>query len=71
MKHIDINSLKHFGVCLALVLLLGWNGAYFAAGASFTKEWCDLKYTGHWCWTDLAFDLIGILTGIILIICWY
>ena len=66
MKHFDMNSFKQFGVCFALSFLLGWNGAYFAAGMSLTEEWCDLKYTGHWCWTDIIIGLLGIITGITL-----
>lgn len=72
MKHVDINSLKHFLVTFALSFALGTFGAGVATGASITKEFCDNKYKlpweksdGHWCWLDLAFDAAGIITGVI------
>ena len=60
--HIDKNSIKHFSVCFILSLV-GAYGASVALGASLTKEWYDKKSYGHWCWFDLAFDLLGIVAG--------
>ena len=62
MKHIDKNSLKHFGVCLILSLL-GTHGVAAAIGASLTKEWYDKQSYGHWCWVDLFFDTLGCVVG--------
>lgn len=58
MKHIDKNSLKHFGVCF-VISLLGLYGVAFASGASICKEWRDKASYGHWCWWDLLFDALG------------
>lgn len=62
MKHVDKNSLKHFGVCF-LLSLLGLYGVAAAIGASLTKEWYDKLSYGHWCWIDLFFDALGCLAG--------
>lgn len=62
MKHVDKNSLKHFGVCF-LLSLLGLYGVAAAIGASLTKEWYDKQSYGHWCWVDLFFDTLGCLAG--------
>ena len=62
MKHVDKNSLKHFGVCL-LLSLIGAYGVAAAIGASLTKEYYDKKSYGHWCWMDLFFDGLGCVTG--------
>lgn len=65
--HIDTNSFKHFGVCFLLSLFFGWYGFSAALGASVTKEWCDKIYSGHWCWMDLGFDLLGMICGIVIV----
>lgn len=62
MKHVDKNSLKHFGVCF-LLSLLGLYGVAAAIGASLTKEWYDKQSYGHWCWVDLFFDALGCVVG--------
>lgn len=62
MKHIDTNSIKHFGVCFILSLL-GLYGVSAAIGASLTKEYYDKKTYGHWCWIDLSFDALGCAVG--------
>jgi uncharacterized protein YfiM (DUF2279 family) len=62
MKHIDTNSIKHFGVCFILSLL-GLYGVSAAIGASLTKEYYDKKTYGHWCWVDLLFDALGCAAG--------
>ena len=62
MKHVDKNSLKHFGVCFILSLL-GLYGVSAAIGASLTKEYYDKKTYGHWCWIDLLFDTLGCAAG--------
>lgn len=65
-KHIDINSLKHIGVCAA-GSFLGLYGVAVVSGSSVTKEWCDgKKKNGHWCWWDIASDCVGIAIGIAL-----
>lgn len=63
-KHIDKNSWIHFGICFGLSAIGGLFGASAAVGGSLTKEYCDKLYYGHWCWTDLAFDAAGIVTGL-------
>lgn len=63
MIHIDINSLKHIGVC-ALGSFLGTHGAAFVMGAAVCKEWRDSKQKGgHWCGIDLFFDILGCAVG--------
>lgn len=62
MKHIDKNSLKHFGVCYALSLE-GEHGVSAAIGAAVTKEYYDKQTYGHWCWWDMTFDLLGCVAG--------
>ena len=62
MTHIDKNSIKHFSICF-LLSLVGAYGASFALGASLTKEYYDKKSYGHWCWWDLLFDFLGIVSG--------
>ena len=62
MKHVDKNSLKHFGVCFILSLL-GLYGVAFALGGAICKEWYDKKSYGHWCWWDIAFDVLGCVVG--------
>lgn len=63
IKHLDKNSIKHFGVCF-LLSLLGSYGVAFALGASVTKEWKDSKEkNNHWCWVDLTVDVIGCICG--------
>lgn len=62
MKHVDLNSLKHFGVCFTLSLL-GLYGVSVAIGASLTKEYYDKKTYGHWCWLDILFDTLGCVLG--------
>ena len=52
LKHIDINSLKHYLINLGLSVF-GPYGACVALGASVTKEWFDNQSYGHWCWLDL------------------
>jgi len=63
IKHIDKNSIKHFGVCFLLSLLLGTHGVAIAIGASVTKEYDDKHGYGHWCWVDLGFDTLGCIVG--------
>jgi len=63
MKHIDKNSIKHFGVNFILAGIGGLYGLSAGASASLTKEWCDYKYGKHWCWLDLAFDTLGLAAG--------
>lgn len=63
MKHIDTNSIKHFGVCFVLSLF-GLYGVSAAVGASLTKEYCDKQSYGHWCWWDLLFDACGMMSGL-------
>ena len=62
MKHIDKNSIKHFGICY-LLSLEGEHGVCIAIGASLTKEYCDKKTYGHWCWWDILFDSLGCILG--------
>lgn len=62
MTHIDKNSLKHFLVCF-LLSLIGAYGMSVAIGAALTKEYCDKKSYGHWCWWDILFDTLGCLLG--------
>lgn len=62
MTHIDRNSLKHFAVCF-LLSLVGVYGMAFALGGSICKEWMDKQSYGHWCWTDLLFDILGCIVG--------
>lgn len=62
MKHVDKNSLKHFGVNL-ICGLFGVFGVGVGLGASLTKEYCDNEYYGHWCWADLIFDILGLAAG--------
>lgn len=66
IKHIDKNSILHFGVNFILSAVGGLYGACAAAGASITKEWCDKQYGGHICIADIVFDLLGISTGLLL-----
>lgn len=66
LKHVDKNSVKHFGVCFGLSLLFGWAGFFTALGAGVTKEWCDKEYGNHWCWADLGFDILGMVAGILI-----
>ena len=64
MMHVDKNSLKHSSICFALSLE-GEHGACIALGASITKEYDDSKQKeNHWCWSDLAFDALGIIAGL-------
>lgn len=62
MTHIDLSSLKHFSVCFLLSLAGGY-GTAIAIGAAVTKEYCDRKSYGHWCWLDLLFDILGCASG--------
>lgn len=63
MKHIDKNSLKHFGVNYALASVGGLYGVSAGAAASLTKEYCDTIYGKHWCWWDIVFDTLGLALG--------
>ena len=63
MKHVDKNSIKHFGVC-ALLSLLGTHGVAVAIGTAVAKEYCDKKSYGHWCWLDILFDILGCVAGL-------
>lgn len=62
MKHLDKNSLKHFGVNF-ICGLFGVFGIGVGVGASLTKEYCDKIYGSHWCWVDLLADTIGLAAG--------
>lgn len=62
MTHIDKNSIKHFSVCFLLSLIGGY-GVAFALGCAITKERDDKRYYGHFCWWDIAFDLLGCSFG--------
>lgn len=64
MKHLDKNSLKHFGVNFLLSAIGGWYGVSAGAGASLTKEYCDKQSYGHWCWVDLVVDVLGMAAGV-------
>lgn len=66
IKHIDKNSILHFGVNFILSFIGGFYGASAALGASITKEWCDKKYGGHICGADIVFDILGISSGLLL-----
>ena len=63
MRHVDKNSIKHFGVC-ALLSLLGTHGVAMAIGGGLCKEYDDKKSYGHWCWIDLFFDTLGCAVGL-------
>lgn len=63
MKHIDKNSLKHFGVNYILAAIGGLYGVSAGVAASITKEYCDNGYAKHWCWWDILFDFLGIGFG--------
>lgn len=63
MTHIDKNSLKHFSVCFLLSAAGGY-GTAIAIGAAVTKEYCDKKSYGHWCWLDILFDTLGCIAGL-------
>jgi len=64
LKHLDKNSIKHFGVNFILALVGSWYGVCAGIGASLTKEWHDKNNGGHWCWMDLCSDFAGLILGI-------
>ena len=38
-------------------------GIGVGAGASITREYDGKQFHGHWCWMDILFDFLGLLTG--------
>lgn len=75
-KHACINfACPVIGVLLGL--FIGWIigyiflgcliGLFFgigiSIGASLTREYDGKQFGGHWCWWDIFFDAIGLLTG--------
>lgn len=59
MKHLDKNSIKHFGVCFAGALF----STEFSVGAGVGKEMGDYTNYGHFCIIDLLVDIAGAALG--------
>ena len=62
-KHINKDSLKHFGINFVCAVVGGTLGIGVGLGASITKEYCDKLYYGHFCKTDLGADALGLILG--------
>ena len=38
-------------------------GTGVGLGASVTREYDGQQFHGHWCWMDILFDCLGLVTG--------